>query len=74
MLRRVRMSSLEGKHVLAMEVIDKAKVLVAKLDEIHDSPEFNSLFLLAKVHNQEYSGPTYNAELDELREALGWFE
>lgn len=44
--------------------------LVAKLDEISDSPQWKSLFTIAFIHGQEYTGPNFGEELKAAKEVL----
>jgi len=44
--------------------------LVARLDEIHGDSRFQSVWMMAEVHGNPYTGPTYENELNAARAAL----
>lgn len=76
-------SGIDQGDVFAAETIAKAKealrrkdieaaarALLEKLVRITASKEFLSVFTLAYVHGEEYSGETYEEEIASLKEAL----
>lgn len=36
--------------------------LVKKMDKMHSSPEFKSVWMIAKMHGAKYTGETYEHE------------
>ena len=52
------------------ELVEAAQNLVKKLKEIENDPGFNSMFMMAYVHGQEYTGPNWGAELETLEKVL----
>jgi hypothetical protein len=44
--------------------------LVAKLDAVHDDPQYKGVWTLAHVHGYNYTGLTYTKELQAVKEAL----
>ena len=46
------------------------RTLLSKMDEVHDDPRQKSVWLMAKIHGNEYDGPSYEVELAALRQAL----
>jgi hypothetical protein len=52
------------------ELEEAAAALVSKLHEIMDHPSYGNLFILAKIHGQEYDGPNFGDEFDHLVEVL----
>lgn len=47
-----------------------AQGLVNKLEEINNSDDFQGIFSVALVHGHPYNGPTWEKELNALKEAL----
>lgn len=54
---------------MKIEVFNAILGLLNKLDQVSDATA--GIFLLAKIHGAEYSGPTYEAERDVLRDLIG---
>lgn len=52
------------------EVVDAAKALLVKLDEVHADPRYQAVWTLARIHSAPYGGPTYTEEVAALRSAL----
>jgi len=46
-----------------------ACALIIKLDAC--APYINNAFLMKQLHGSRYTGPTFNEELEKLREVLG---
>ena len=44
--------------------------LVAKLEQIHADPQYQSVWTLSMIHGAHYSGPTYEAELNAAKRVL----
>lgn len=51
-------------------IIQKAKLLVEKLELVHNDPDYLGVFLLAQNHFGQYRGATYTEELKQLKEVL----
>lgn len=49
---------------------EAAERLRAKLDEVHDSPQYRGVFGLAAAHGHVYDGPDYRIEMIGLRNAI----
>ena len=57
------------------ELVSSARSLLAKMEEVHNSKEFQGVWSLHAIRGGQYSGPTYNVELERLAKAikdLGW--
>ena len=54
----------------AETIVVAARALVAKLDQVSDSPEFKGVFTVAAMHHCPYKGPQFGPELEALRAAL----
>lgn len=52
------------------DVVDAAARLVAKLEAIHADARYSGVWALAQLHHGPYTGPTYEAELSALTDAL----
>jgi hypothetical protein len=48
----------------------RARELSEKLEEIGSDSQFNSIFIQHQNRGGNYTGPTYNKELERLQEAL----
>ena len=48
----------------------KAQALIDKIEKIHQSEEYKSVWTLAWSHGMPYSGETYEKELEELKKQL----
>ena len=46
------------------------KALVERLDFVHETPAYKSVWVINHLHVGPYSGPTYEAELNAAREAV----
>jgi hypothetical protein len=44
--------------------------LVARLDEVHAHPRYQSVWKVSYLHGNPYDGPTYTAEIDAARAYL----
>ena len=53
-----------------VRVIRAAKALKHKLQEVGEDSGFKGIFVLAAVHECEYTGPQWDDELEELSYAL----
>ena len=49
-------------------LLEAAKALSQKLEQVGE--DSIGVFHLAQIHGMEYTGATYNEELDELRAAI----
>ena len=56
------------------DVIESAKKLLEKMDKVHNSKEYDSVFSLAWAHGMEYSGENYKEEMDDLKKKLEEFD
>jgi len=56
--------------VLPEDLVEAAKDLLNKMDLIEADEGFKSVWSLAMIHGQPYTGPTYEMELQELRDSL----
>lgn len=54
----------------ATKIEEAARKLVEKIDQVHENPEFQGVWSFLSVHGQEYRGPGYREELQQLREVL----
>lgn len=59
-----------NKYSVLVDAIMAAKDLVLKLQEVHNDPEYLSVWTLHQVRNGNYSGPTYTQELNTLKTKL----
>lgn len=48
-----------------------AQKLVEKLEQISEHDGWIRVFILAEMHDQEYDGPTWEKELEDLKRELG---
>ena len=54
----------------AESALEKAKALVNRLDEVHNDPRYQSVWLLYAIHGGNYTEPKYGKELTALKDAL----
>jgi len=52
------------------DLFKRAEDLVNKMDEVHNDPQFKSVWVLAMIHGNAYKGETYTLELEALRREL----
>ena len=51
-------------------LLEAAKALVNKLQQIHANPIYQGVWSIAQIHTGPYNGPTYVDELSELEKAI----
>lgn len=51
-------------------VLEAARALCERMEEIRDSEAFKSVFVMAHIHGMPYNGPEFGVELTNLRRAL----
>lgn len=51
-------------------VLCTARALLAKVDEVHADEGYQRVWRVQQLYASPYRGPTYEAELEALREAL----
>lgn len=66
----VGFQEIEHLQPVTSELLEAAKALVLKLDQINDDPAFVGVFQMASIHGAPYSGPSWVAELDALRTTI----
>lgn len=54
-------------------LVEAAKAFADRLDLIHEDTRFKSVWIIAQLHSQPYSGPTYTDEFAALKAALASF-
>lgn len=54
----------------ARELVEAAKAMSMKIDEINAHPSFVGMFQMAKIHGTEYTGPDWVKEIQTLRAAI----
>lgn len=54
----------------AVKLREALRVLIEKLDEVHDNPEYASVWTIWHVHCGDYEGPTYIEELEAAKSVL----
>lgn len=65
---RTRQLEAENERLRAIE--QKARVTEAKLTKIFDHDAYTGVFMFYEAHGFSYAGPTVEAELNALRDAL----
>ena len=58
------LKQLLGSAVMVMQKLSD------RMTEIHDDPAYQSVWIVNQMHTGQYRGPTYIAELSELRKTL----
>ncbi len=53
-----------------IDLLNAAEALVLKLDAVSIHGGMDGIFAFASVHGVTYDGPTYEADLEQLREAI----
>lgn len=61
---------IEQRNTLDVKLVQKAKALIDKIDEIHENDSYKSVWTVAQIHHHPYTGPNYKDELKLLRAAL----
>lgn len=61
----------EGSDGGPLPVEQLAAALVSQLDFVHSCPAYHAVWVTHQLHCGPYAGPTYEKQLDALRERLG---
>lgn len=61
-----RIAALEAQLAEAREVIKSGQVLVLKMFEVYDEPQYRAAFSLLRDHQGKYSGKTWTKEQDDF--------
>lgn len=57
-----------------LEIKDSAQIFLNKVDEVTVHPTYQKIFNDARIHGNGYSGPTFVAEMDKIRQILEKFD
>ena len=52
------------------DLLNATRLLVERLDLVHDDPGYQGIWHMAAVHGMNYKGPTYKDELETLKTVL----
>jgi hypothetical protein len=65
---------IETKAVAAEDVVQFARVLTERLDEIFSDPEYQAVFKTARDQGHAYMGPNCDSELNFLEMAIAAYD